>query len=554
MVVDTFSDRTVQSAGRDIRHILFLTILAAVFYGFFHFSDWVTPDEVRYAIGVQELLSHSGEPFNYGMSFGYYHTLKPLIANLSPERIPLFLNCLSSLSGTLLLIPLFFLIKGLSNSRIAALTGVFLIFSPPFWFLTRYGHPTPPALLFFFSAMAGLMEALESPTPKKKIWLGFSILSAVGALVLRADLLLSFLLPLGLYLLQKERNSRDGLFVLLTFYTLTLVGYLILRWLIIGYLIDFSEGTIAYHFRDRLPGLLFIFKSLLKNTTLFIVGFLPLFTVGLFGALIRLIRAKQYPLLRLIGLWILPTAIFLPFWGMDFSRLYVPIIPALLFVLLSWLDSFPLRRLKYAFFVAVLIAAHAAQMVTAPLLVRLYPFKTIYQNRPIAMVPIEPIFRDYFLRRDYLRKQQDIVRQVVQRRDAHVVILSDGHHLPWYEYELLVKRKAPCVPAPFTRKGADWLSCSAEKGVFYIGMIEWHSDQETVNTLLKLMETIFSDSLFHVSPFLMELSQGDLLVSNSTLITALRNRPDFIKRYKEILKTPDSVNDSLNRGDNGQKN
>ena len=111
-------------SGQNAVFILFLTILAALMYVLFHFSGFVTSDEVRYAIGFQEWSKKGIEPFNYEMSFGYYLTLKPVIPLLPRVLIPLFLNGISSLAGTLLLIPLFWLIKSLSNSRIALATGV----------------------------------------------------------------------------------------------------------------------------------------------------------------------------------------------------------------------------------------------------------------------------------------------------------------------------------------------------------------------------------------------------------------------------------------------
>jgi hypothetical protein len=541
------------SSVQDAFFIILLTLLAATLYGIFHFSGFVTPDEVRYGLGFQELSPKELEPFNYEMSFGYYLTIKPLISLLPTTLIPVFLNGISSLAGTLILIPLYLLIKSLSNSRVAFGTGLFLVFSPSYWLLTRYGHPMPLSMIFFFSSMAVLNRSLDNDSTKKGMWVGLSILLSLCALIMRVDIFLYFLVPLGI-VLYKEDRFQKVLPLLLSFYCLTLLGYLVLKWVALGYIVHPSGGTVAEHFHKRIPDFQIIFKSLIKNTTLFIIGFLPFLSICLFLSILKLFRIKQWRLLALIGLWTLPTALFLPFWAMDFSRLYVPILPPLLFIIVHWLEGFSSRRFKYVSLIILLIVSHATLALTTSILIKVYPFKTFYQNRPIAMVPIETIISDFFLRRDYLEKQGRLVRQVIQPTERNVVIISDGHHVPWYEYELLVNRQASCFSASLTPKDSDWLVCPTDQNIFYIGVIGWQSNLETVNSFIHIIEKNFADCLFHVNPFMLEMGQDDLFIEKNKLLSTLKNNPTFVNRFQEIFKTLARTKDQPTRKNNGQKN
>jgi hypothetical protein len=277
-------------------------------------------------------------------------------------------------------------------------------------------------------------------------------------------------------------------------------------------------------------------------------------TICFFIALWKLFRNKEWRFLIFIGLWTLPIAIFLPFWGMDFSRLCVPILPPLLFTLVRWLDNVSWIRYKYVSFLVVLIASHLTLTLTTPLLIKFYPFKTFYQNRPITLVPIEPIFSDYFLRRDYLEEQQRMVRQVIQRTDRNVVIISDGHHFPWYEYELLIRRKALCSPASVTMKDSDWLTCSTGQNTFYAQVIEWQSSTETVNNLILLLKKDFQGCLFHINSFMASMLPNRLFLDKSELVSVLEKNPALINQYREIFQVPAPIKNQSSKEKNGQKN
>lgn len=319
------TSRKTQTPSRfdqDYIRVGLLLLIAFLSYGFFFFSEFVTSDQVRYAIGFSELSRNGAEPFNYEMSFGYYLALQPFMARLPTAFWPLFLNGLGSLTGTLLLISLYFLIKSLFHPRAAFLTGLFLIFSPPFWLLTRYGHPAIPAL-------------------------------------------------------------------------------------------------------------------------------------------------------------------------------------------------------------------------TGPLLMKAYPFKIIYQGRPITTVPIEPLFSDYFLRKQYLEEQKQIVNQVIKRTDRNVVIISDTPHVPWYEYGLLIDRRAFFFPRSPANKPGEFSLYQTGQNRFYLWVIDWQSDPERLHSFLE--NESFNDHLFHISPFIEAFRPGTLFIEQKEMASLIKKNPSFFEGYRQIIKPPIGV-------------
>jgi hypothetical protein len=533
MELTSHKTQTTGRFNQDPVLVALLLLTASLSYGFFSFSELVTSDQVRYALGFNEWLRNGAEPFNYEMSFGYFLALRPFMTWLPTAFWPVFLNGLSSLFGALLLIPLYFLIKSLFQPRAAFLTGLFLIFSPPFWLLTRYGHPAIPALFFFISAMAAINRALGTDRKSPYLWWGLAILLSLMALTVRVDILLSFLAPLGLFFYKKNKQDQTS-WLFFSFYILTFLGYGVLKWLVLGYLFPPSGGTVYAHFQERIPDLSFIFKSLIKNAALFLFGFLPVLSLCLAASLFKFFQTGQWKILILIGLWSLPTFVFLPFWGMDFSRLSVPILPPLILSVVCWIDRFRWSRFPYIVSLGVLFLSLVTPVLTGPLLMKAYPFKTIYQGRPITTVPIEPVFSDFFLRKDYLEKQKWVVNQVVKRTDRNVVIISDSPHVPWYEYGLLIDRRASFFPLSPVNKPGEFSLYQTGQNRFYLWVIDWQSNPEKLQSLLE--NKSFNDHLFHLSPFVEGLQPGALFLEQKEMASLIKENPSFFEHYRQILK------------------
>lgn len=498
----------------DFYYVAQLIGLAGLMYGLFHFSVFVTGDEVRYAIGLKNLFKKGFEPENYEMSFGFYLALYPLVTALPETYWPRLLNLFSALAGTILLIPLYFLVKSLFAPRLAFLTGLFLLFSPPYWLLSRAGHPSIIALVLFISAMAAFNYAIEG-IRNQRVWLGLSILLGISALLVRVDSLLGFLVPLGL-LHYKESKDSQALSLTIIFYLGTILLYLTLKLVILGYIFHPAGGTVLFHLKDRLSSCQSAVKGIIKNTSIFIFGFLPLLSGGVFLSLWKLIRTKQWRCLTLIILWVGPTLLYLPFGGLDFSRLSVPILIPLLLVLVYGLERFSPKRFSIYLPLAILVAAQATYPLTGSLLKKIYPFKIIYQNRPIASIPLESLWSDYLLRKNYLQEQTVVASQVAQRSDRNVVIITDSPHRPWYEYELLVHRKATCNVFPYI-DNTEIIRCPTHSNGFLIYVLDWKSSPKALGHLLR--EEGLKDSLFHINPFMTGMPKLNLFLKKEEIST-----------------------------------
>lgn len=518
-------------------HIVLLLLIAAVMYWLFHFSEFVTSDEVRYAIGFKELSGKGMEPFNYEMSFGYYLALHPLISLLPNSYWPLFLNGLSSLIGTILLIPLYLLIRSFFDSKIAFLTALFLLFSPPFWLLTRYGHPAVPALLLFICATAALDQSLGG-NKKNWLWWGGSILLSVISLTIRVDILLCFLFPVGMSIYKKDKYDRVLPF-LLSFYILTFLGYGIIKWAILKYIFNPTGGTIYAHLQERIPNLLFVINSLIKNSSLFLFGFLPILAFCMVLSLLKLIYSNQWKFLVLIGSWIMPTLVFLPFWGMDFSRLSVPILPPLIILVVCWIENLYRSRFPYIFSLSFLLISHLTPILTSPLLTKTYFFKTVYNNRPIAFVPIENIISDYFLRKEYLKRQGQVLQEVTLRKDRNLVIVTDTPHLPWYLYELLLHRHGVFQSVPSANNYLTVFGYQTMPNYLYFWVIDGNSNSAMAIDLFK--QKPFRNSQFHINPFMSELRSHSLFLEHDEFIALLIRNPKFMNGSLQIFKSSSSL-------------
>ncbi len=467
------------------------------------------------------------------MSFGYYLVLQPILTRLSASFWPLILNGLSSFFGALLLIPLYFLIKSLFIPRVAFLTGLFLIFSPPFWLLTRYGHPAIPALFFFVSAMAAINRALETDHNRPYLWWGLAVIGSLMALTVRVDILLSFLAPLGLLFYRRNKPNRAwGLLSL--FYILTFLGYGVIKWSTLGYLLLPSGGTVYTHFQERIPDFSFMVKSLIKNTCLFIFGFLPVMTLCLAASWLRLFLAREWKILVLVVLWSVPTLIFLPFWGRDFSRLSVPILIPMILSVVWWIDRFRWSRLPYVVSLGMLLLSQVTPDLTGPLLMKAYPFKTIYQGRPITTVPIVTLLSDFLLRKHYLEEQERVVNQVIRRTDRNVIIIADTPLAPWYEYGLRVDRRAILSPWSPTNKPGEFALYRTGQNRFYLWVIDWQSNPEKWQSLME-GET-FNHYLFHISPFIEGFRPGSLFLEQKEMAALLKKSPSLVERFRKIIK------------------
>jgi hypothetical protein len=499
-------------------YLLVLFCVSALMYGVFHYRQFGTSDEVRYAIGLKSSYEETENFFNYEMSFGYYLFLRPVAASIPTEKLPLFMNIVSSFIGVLILVPLFLLVQSLFSQRVGFFTGLFLVYVPSFWYFSRCGHPGVMALFFFLVALFLFNQALLHKN-KSTILLGASILFAVGSLLMRADYLIWFLAPLGLVLYRKGRNKK-ALTMFFLFISISVLGYMAARWGVLGYLFQPGGGTVVAHVQKRIISLSFMAKSSLKNTGLFVFGVLPVVAVCFLLSFIHMVRNRKWRLLRLVVLWGAPVFVFLPFQGMAFARLTVPALPPLLMVTMSWIDRGVRERYRYVVPIALLFLAHLMPLLTQPLFRGKIPAQVHYKGKPVLSMPIGSIFSDFYHKGEYLETLHDVARKVTQERKRDVMILSDSVHRSWYRYELLITRGADCSSREQTETRSFFMQCDTPENQFGIFLILNQSSWEEFARLMD--DQSFADVLFHVTPFLLDHPRPEVFYERDQFLSYLK--------------------------------
>ena len=507
----------------DLIFILILMTIAVFMYIFFHFSIFVSGDEVRYAVGFKELIFDHNQAFNYEMSFGFYKALSPFIFLLPIKEIAVFLNTIGSIAGILILIPLFSLSKSLLNSRIAFFTCLFLIFTPGYWLLSRSGHPSMLSMLFFLCSMTFFSAAL---TLDKKGKLGaffsFAVIFAIAAILMRADVILWFMTPFGLAIYHLRRRTNKAFFFTAIFIVISVCLYLLLKLFFLGHLIPPSGGTILYHLRNRLPSILMAIKSIGKNLAFFCFSLLPLCFVCLFLSVAHLFRTKHWRMLALIGLWGGPMLIFLPFMGMDFSRLSVMSLPPALLSISYWIDNrLKNPNLKILIPFALLITSHVGSIVVGPKIPKLYSFNVNYRNLAISSIPINLIFADYYLRKEYLETLNSNVHEVINQTERDIFIVVLDSHFPWYQFESFYDRNVKNLSLISADNDIGFFSAQTSQNKIYFYIVKnWRIELHKLIYFLRLEE--IKNAKVHFDQFLLKSPPTKLFFEISEVYKLLK--------------------------------
>ena len=127
----------------------------------------------------------------------YIHMLKLLMdAGVPMASLPPLINWINVVLGGLILIPLFYLWRRLSDAATAAVACALVIAAPAFWAASIYGMPHLTAYALFVTSLAFYIRALRSESPAI---LGYVTAALLGILsiMLKADTILCFGAYLG---------------------------------------------------------------------------------------------------------------------------------------------------------------------------------------------------------------------------------------------------------------------------------------------------------------------------------------------------------------------
>lgn len=282
------------------------------------------------------------------------------------KQIPALLNEANAVAGPLLLIPLFYLWRRLTDNK-TALWGILLTIPiPAFWVANLYGYPHLPALCFGISSLMTFQLYLDAPSDRQ--WI-FSLLAATllsVATCLKADTILLGGAFFGLvWVVDNKPLSRRHL-TAAGILVLAAILPLLLRTLVIPLTGKVSAPHIVSKWQHLFPlSRTTFFSGTNLMTTAYAAG--PVFLIaGLIGAGTILTERKGRRLLMVAALWSIPDILF---WGMrpgnSARHLLLASIPIGIITAAALRTAFTQKRRQWQAFATLLVTAYFSTGMSA---------------------------------------------------------------------------------------------------------------------------------------------------------------------------------------------
>lgn len=426
-----------------------LLALAVVSAWLFTYDKLATTDSVLYAMGIEQLNQHGlpilAQQFNGTMAVGYYLAvwwLQGMVDHLT-DLVGL-MNGLSAVFSVICVGFFFGLFYRLTQEwTVALFGGLMVLLAPSLWHVSHYGHPAIVSIAFLAASLLAFDKLLveRSRPPGSWLWGLIFMVLAFGALALRLDIVLAFGAYYGLLLFR--RRLTVGNFVRLTAAVLIMAAGIIgLRWLVFGAVFpsEAVEKMEWYLHPIHFQGGAVLVKAIVKNLVFWAVAANILVAALAAVGAVGLLFLRQWRMVLFLLAWILPWAIFLPFRAMDTHRLVGPSLPALCLMAAVFV-SLIFRRRKGIALAVVLILAQVAVVLAYQGLIRQYPFKTRFEGRALASVPLGFPLVDYVYRQKYLDRMHQVAREVTATKKGTVLIIDGKGSEMFYDWYLRRQRK-----------------------------------------------------------------------------------------------------------------
>lgn len=324
--------------------LLIIAVLASIgVHGRFIIDGFGEPDAVRAAL--QSLVWHqTGSPLNSYVirtSPLYLFVLKLLIdGGIALDRLAPLTNWASVVMGSLAFIPLYLLWRRLTNRRVAALGCVIYAFVPAYWLANLYGMPHLYAFAIFVLSLWLYALAIERDGRGHAAMLVGVAVTAVTALLLKADIVLCFGAFLGVAWFTRRLTWRNVTGVV----AITLVGMIAVIVSARLILPAMERATdFAVNWRDQWPLTL---QALRKPNSL-----VPMYAVGpilykamLVSAIFGLLSLRNRRIVALVLVWTLPAILMWSFRYGNSARHLMAAWAAAPFLLASVIDRRYPRR------------------------------------------------------------------------------------------------------------------------------------------------------------------------------------------------------------------
>ncbi len=423
--------------------ILFL--LAILAYQPFMYQDTLgEKDSFRMINGIIDSITNR-DPFrspllyNCTISYGYYALLylfAPIFKTNLALVIP-FMNYINVISATLIIIPLFFLVRRYWGTTAAILSNILLIFVPSWWNVSLYGHPMTQAILFMFVGLALIGSRSQLTSLKASRWklIGLDILIIVAfslCLMFRFDAILMF--PLITACLLLERYSfkmvvfRSILFGFLPFAIFIVFKSILLDMTIVNALFTTFQRI------SKAPGYLEskVSFDLVRALALWGLACHPLYLLAFYISCCHISYKRNY----LALFFILPVFILNLSWLINPSpaRHFIYMAPVLAVGIAIWLSGAPwgitfpakhnriLRPIPLA--ILFMVVGLVSSELMYPIVRAHYPWKIAPQNYSTRAY-IRSIFINKYYSEKYFhdasRFGQDLLKIEPKRRPILVV-------------------------------------------------------------------------------------------------------------------------------------
>lgn len=521
-------------ANKEFIALLVISCIAAFF---FVFKGMTSRDSIRYLIGLQTVLEKGivevSSVFNGEMSFGYYLLLS-FLDKLLGEFVSLssLMNNLNAAVSVVLQGSLFLFFNSLyDNKKLSFFTCLAVLLSPSIWMLSHCGHPGLISLTFFIGSLLVYDKIIHRKTTRQRsgfLWLYFIVLSTI-AVSIRLDIVLAFGAYFGLLYFKRALSKSN---FLKTFGALIIVLFLLLglRYLVLGYLINPSGGTFAFHIASRLEPE-FILRNIIKNYTVWTLS-LNLFIVFLAGlGLFRLGFISKLGVL--LFSWIIPWNIFIVFRDMEIGRIIAPTIPIVSLVAVVYVISvFKKRQVLVLSF--MLILTHVTAMALYHPLTKVYPFKKEVDGRVLAAFPIGSLFVDHHYRQRAITFHEHIAKLVASEIDENVMIIG-GNGLLYYQLYLIQFRNVLSIKIA-TCNGVKLKIYTTTENEFYI--LDIDENWLVENPIRKAIDYMNSSQInIHIVPYWKEYPtySGEIFLNKQAIQSVFESEASIMKVRKKMI-------------------
>lgn len=311
------ADRADSATYHELLLVAGAVALSVIVHGFFVVRGFGEPDVARLAVTAGEWHATGKtlyQSYVYRTSPLYIHALKKLLdLGLPLAALPAFLNLTAVILGSLTLVPLYLLWRKLANRLTAAIACLLFSFTPAFWLANVYGMAHLPSFSLFVTALLVFTRSLDKEGRSFVAHMVGATVLAVGAVCLKADMILSCGAFLGVCVYRRALRVQTVVWAIAIPVLAVVEVAMYTRWLApsLGGMGDFAAA-----WSGRFPFTMDAVRDPYNRGILAQSMGRILFALSVSAVAYCVLRRYTRELL-LVALWALPTIVF---WGLKMGN------------------------------------------------------------------------------------------------------------------------------------------------------------------------------------------------------------------------------------------